>query len=129
MSSKLTVIAFSLAFGTALSAYYLARATPAEALRSSPTLQQGADGRMLYLKNCRTCHGATGEPSGENKTKYPKIKALNDAAFVATLSDDSMLVVLRKGKGKDMKSWTDKLTPPEMAAVVTYVRTLPAKKG
>ena len=87
-----------------------------------------ADGRMLYLKNCRTCHGATGQPSGETKEKYPKIKALNDAAFLATISDDSMLTILKKGKGKDMKSWKDELTLPEMTAVVAYVRTLPTKK-
>lgn len=87
-----------------------------------------ADGRMLYLKNCRTCHGATGQPSGETKEKYPKIKALNDAAFLATISDDSMLTILKKGKGKDMKSWKDEFTLPEMTAVVQYVRTLPTKK-
>ena len=89
---------------------------------------QDADGKTLYLQNCRTCHGATGMPSGENKEKYPKIKALNDAAFLARLSDDSILTVLKKGKGKDMKSWTEKLNPAEMVAVVKYVRTLP-KKG
>ena len=68
-------------------------------------------------------------PAGENREKYPKIKALNDAAFLAGLSDDSILTVLKKGKGKDMKSWTDKLNPAEMVAVVKYVRTLPSKKS
>ena len=100
-----------------------ARATPA------PLLAQDADGRMLYLKNCRTCHGATGQPSGENKEKYPKIRALNDAAFVNGITDDSLLAVLKKGKGTDMKSWSDKLSPAEMMAVIKYVRTLPGKKS
>ena len=100
-----------------------ARATPA------PLLAQDADGRMLYLKNCRTCHGATGQPSGENKEKYPKIRALNDAAFVNGITDDSLLAVLKKGKGTDMKSWSDKLNPVEMLAVIKYVRTLPGKKS
>ena len=89
---------------------------------------QDPDGRALYLKNCRTCHGATGMPSGENKAKYPKIKALNDPAFLARLTDDSVHTVLIKGKGEDMQSWTDKLSAPEMLAVVKYVRTLPGKK-
>ena len=88
---------------------------------------QDADGKVLYLKNCRQCHGATGQPSGENKEKYPKIKTLKDAAFLATISDDSMLTVLKKGKGTDMKSWSDKLNPAEMAAVIKYVRTLPGR--
>ena len=92
-------------------------------------VREDPDGRMLYLKNCRTCHGATGMPSGENKEKYPKIKALNDSAFLAKLSDDSLLKVLVHGKGEDMKSWSDKLSHEELEAVVKYVRTLPRKKG
>ena len=99
-----------------------------ESLVASAALTQDVDGRMLYLKNCRTCHGATGQPSGENKEKYPKIKALNDAAFLKGISDDSLLTVLKKGKGTDMKSWSDKLNPAEMAAVIKYVRTLPDRK-
>jgi mono/diheme cytochrome c family protein len=105
-----------------------------EELRSSTVAvasiaRQEPDGRLLYLKNCRTCHGATGLPSDENKEKYPKIKALNDAAFLGTLSDDSILTVLKKGKGKDMKAWNEKLNPAEMVSVVKYVRTLPTKKS
>ena len=68
-------------------------------------------------------------PSDENKEKYPKIKALNDAVFLAKLSDDSLLTVLKKGKGKDMKAWGEKLNPAEMVAVAKYVRTLPTKKS
>ena len=90
---------------------------------------QGADGRVLYLKNCRQCHSATGEPSSETKHKYPKIKSLNDSAFLAKLSDDSILTVMKKGAGKDMKSFSDKLTADEMRAVLEYVRTLPAKNS
>ena len=95
----------------------------------TPIVRQEPDGRLLYLKNCRTCHGATGLPSDENKEKYPKIKALNDAVFLSALSDDSILIVLKKGKGKDMKAWGDKLNPAEMVSVVKYVRTLPTKKS
>ena len=105
-----------------------------EELRSSAVtvasiVRQEPDGRLLYLKNCRTCHGATGLPSDENKEKYPKIKALNDAVFLGKLSDDSILTVLKKGKGKDMKAWGEKLNPAEMVSVVKYVRTLPTKKS
>ncbi|MEX1186855.1 MAG: NrfD/PsrC family molybdoenzyme membrane anchor subunit [Gemmatimonadaceae bacterium] len=83
------------------------------------------EGRAVYRRNCRTCHGATGEPSAETKRKYSTIPTLSDSAFLAGLSDDSMLVVLRNGKGKDMKSWSDILTEAEMAAVVSFIRTLP----
>ena len=53
----------------------------------------------------------------------------NDAVFLGALSDDSILTVLKKGKGQHMKSWSDKLNPAEMVSVVKYVRTLPTKKS
>ena len=87
------------------------------------------DGRPLYLKNCRQCHGATGEPSSETKHKYPKIVALNDSALMAKISDDSIMTVMKHGAGKDMKSFGDRLNHEEMEAVLKYVRTLPSKKS
>jgi len=87
------------------------------------------DGRTLYLKNCRQCHGATGEPSSETKHKYPKIKALNDSALMARIPNDSILAVMKHGAGKDMKSFGDRLNQEEMEAVLKYVRTLPSKKS
>lgn len=91
--------------------------------------QADPDGRTLYLKNCRQCHGATGEPSSETKHKYPKIKALNDSALMARIPDDSILAVIKRGAGKDMKSFGDRLNHEEMEAVLKYVRTLPSKKS
>lgn len=131
MKKKLLVVAF-MAIGTAalvVPARTFARLTRGTPESSGSLSVQDGDGRLPYLKNCRTCHGATGLPSGENKAKYPKIKALNDSSFLAHISDDSMLTVLKKGKGKDMKSWSDKLSEPEMKAVIKYVRTLPGKRG
>ena len=95
---------------------------------NEPAASQGADGRMLYLKNCRQCHSATGAPSSETKAKYAKIKSLNDSVFLASMSDDSVLTVIKKGAGKDMKSFADRMNAEEMSAVVKYVRTLPSKK-
>ncbi len=91
-------------------------------------VRQEPDGRMLYLRNCRTCHGANGVPSAETRAQYPEIKTLNDKVFLDRMSDADLLKVLKEGKGKDMKSWAGKLTVPEMEAVIKYVRTLPMKK-
>ena len=46
----------------------------------------------------------------------------NDAKFVASHSVDSIVKILTRGKGEDMKSFKLKLTPPEMVAVANYVR-------
>lgn len=116
-----TVVAAAL---SAVAALPLAR--PGAAARDA---RQTPDGKILYLKNCRQCHGATGEPSAESKHKYPKIPSLADTAFYTKRSDDSLRVVVEKGKGRDMKGfYPDKLTKEEVGAVVEYMHTLPAKK-
>lgn len=120
-----SVVSTTLLVGTAGSA---SPAKHGSRLTDASAFLQDTDGRAIYLKNCRTCHGATGDPNSENRRKYPKIKALNDSTFMHGISDDSLLTVLKKGAGKDMKPWNDKLSAPEMAALIKYVRTLPAKK-
>ena len=85
---------------------------------------EAPDGKTLYLKNCRQCHGATGTPSSQSLHKYPKIKTLSDAAFRAARSNDSRVAVMKKGAGRYMKYFKDKLTADEMTEIAKYVRTL-----
>ena len=89
-----------------------------------PLAAQAPDGQALYREHCKECHGAAGRPTKQALGKYKDIKAF-DAAFLAARSDDSLLVVLKHGvkDGKEMKSFKEKLSPEEMAAVVKYVRT------
>ncbi|MBI4501579.1 MAG: cytochrome c [Gemmatimonadetes bacterium] len=86
----------------------------------APRLQaQGPDGKALYDKNCKTCHGAQGAPPAAlaKKMKIPTI----DAAYLAKVSDDSILKVMTNGS-KNMKPMKDKLTEPELAAIGKHVR-------
>ena len=89
---------------------------------------QAPDGKALYEENCRKCHGVRGTPPKTMKEKFPKIATFN-AEFIAKRSDDSVVKVLMKGVGKaeDMKSFKDKMSPEEMAAVAKYVRELASK--
>lgn len=96
---------------------------------SASAAAQASNGKTLYLKNCRTCHGTTGEPTHLALSQYPKIPRFADSAFQAGISDDSMKAVLMHGAGKDMKSFEKKLTPAEMDAVIEYVRTLAKPKS
>lgn len=90
---------------------------------STTAAAQAPDGRALYDENCRKCHGVKGTPPLTMKKKYAKI-ATFDAEFILKRSDDSVVKVLTKGKGEDMKTFKDKMTPAEMAAVAKYVREL-----
>jgi mono/diheme cytochrome c family protein len=56
------------------------------------------------------------------QTRFPKIASF-DSKFFATHSQDSIVTVLKNGKGQDMKSFKDKLTTEQMRAVAAYMRT------
>lgn len=83
---------------------------------------QTPDGTGLYRENCRTCHGTAGKPTQRALSQYPKIPTM-DSAFFAGRSADSIVTILTHGKGKDMKSFTAKLSPAEMRAVAEYIRS------
>lgn len=82
---------------------------------------QTPDGQAIYREECRTCHGAAGKPTQRAVGQYKHMPTL-DAAFLANRSQDSIVAVLNHGLGKDMKSFKDKLSPVEIAAVAKYVK-------
>jgi mono/diheme cytochrome c family protein len=83
--------------------------------------QQEPAGKAPYEANCRKCHGVRGVPPKTMKAKFPKI-ATFDADFFSKRTDDSVVTVLTKGKGDDMKSFKDKMTHEQMVAVAAYIR-------
>ncbi len=97
--------------------------TSAAATRASAQL---VDGKPIYELHCRECHGVRGVPPQNMQVKYDRI-ATFDAAFIKRRRDDSIVTILTRGKGKNMKSFKDKLTPDEMISVAMYVRELAHK--
>ena len=114
-------------FGAAL---LLSSAAPVAAAQE-PAAAPEPDGAALYRQQCRSCHGARGVPPARMMTLYPTLKTLADSSLQAHLPTDSIVAVLRHGRGKDMKSFTDKLSPAEMLAVARFVKSLgsPAPTG
>lgn len=88
---------------------------------------QEPNGQAVYKEECKSCHGLNGIPPQRAVAKYKKIKALGDSGFVAALSTDSIVKILKKGIDKNMKSFSDKLSEPEMHAVATYIKELAEK--
>lgn len=99
----------------------------ASLLFAAPLLSQSVDGKELYDKNCKECHGAVGTPAKITLVKFPRIVTF-DSAFVAHHSVDSIVKILTKGKNDDMISFHRDLTDNEMTALAQYIRKLGTRK-
>ena len=89
---------------------------------ASALAAQTPDGKTTFEQSCRACHGTRGIPSAA-MVKMMKVPNL-DAGYFAKHNEDSVVVVLKKGRGTNMKSFTGKLTPDQMQSVAHYIREL-----
>jgi len=83
---------------------------------------QAARGREVYTSNCARCHGADGT-SHTSMGQMTEAPDLTDAAWQSRRSAARMIASVTNGRG-EMPSFRRKLTRPEIAAAVAYVRTL-----
>jgi len=74
----------------------------------------------LYKSKCQVCHGADGK--GSSTGRAIGVKAFSDPD-VAKQSDNELIDVIRKGKGK-MPGYEGKLTDVQIKSLIKYVRTL-----
>jgi mono/diheme cytochrome c family protein len=99
------------------------RANPLEA-----TPQIIAQGRELYMLECASCHGATGNNDGDQApsdladTRKPADPSLHNE------SDGSLFWKIGEGRGSMPSTW-DVLSDPERWAIVLYLRTLAPEPG
>lgn len=91
-------------------------------------VEQAVDGKAVYLKSCKECHGVLGAPTKASLRKYSKIPNFTDSTWFKERQDSVLVKAVAKGKGRDMKGFADKLSKDEITAVVAYIHTL-HKKG
>ncbi len=84
-----------------------------------------AAGKELYLRYCRTCHGADGRAQVDmvEFLAYPP-SDLTDDIWRHGSSDGEIFVITRDGTLDDMEAFGDRLTTEQLWHVVNYVRTL-----
>ncbi len=104
-------------------------ALPIAATAQQPAAAGEPDGAALYRQNCRSCHGARGVAPARMLTIYPTLKTLADSTLQAHMTVDTIVAVLRHGRGKDMKPFADRLSPAEMTAVAKFVKTFGSPAG
>ena len=85
---------------------------------TSARAQAGAN---TYKAKCMMCHAADGSgstPAGKSMGAIP----FSSAALIKA-SDADLIAATTNGKGK-MPAYKSQLTPPQIADVITYIRTL-----
>ena len=98
------------------------------AARTAETLQLG---QVTYEDNCQACHGALGvgeapdDPEARDEFGF-KAPALDDSMHAWHHSDANLKTVIREGSDRNerMIAWQEQLSADEIAAVVTYIKSL-----
>lgn len=108
-SARILAAGLILTVGSALAVACTSGSTPA-APSDDPAL---VEGQRIYSSNCASCHGSKGDGgygkklAGVVATKYPNV--------------DDQIAIITNGKGA-MPSFSQKLSPEQIAAVTRYTR-------
>jgi mono/diheme cytochrome c family protein len=88
-------------------------------LIAAPALAADVDGKALFDSKCAMCHGKDGvaKPMAKGSANF------NDAAWQKATTVEAVEKIATDGKGK-MKGYAGKLTPEEIKAVASHVKTL-----
>ena len=73
------------------------------------------DGKAIFLANCASCHQANGQGS----ELFPALAGNK----TVTAADPSLAIATVEHGRNVMPSWKGRLTPADIAAVLTYVRS------
>ena len=79
-------------------------------------------GRAVYTSNCVRCHGA----DGQGRTRLAETVEppdMSDPAWQRARGDSRMIASVANGRGQ-MPAFKKKLSRPDIAAAIAYVRTL-----
>jgi len=97
-------------------------------LRATPA--QVADGEGLYLQQCASCHGPTGAGDGMYAHSLSKLPPeIGTFAWQVGRNDDSLARMVHGGMPGTSMPGAPMLTDAQVRALVSYVRTLPAKNA
>jgi len=107
-----------------IAAAVVALALGAAATAQAQQAQAAPDAAALWARNCASCHGTAGVPNPAMVRSMGAIPDFSDAHTVAGLADSTMVNVITNGKGRTMPAYRTRLTPEQVRALVTYVKSL-----
>ncbi|MCR4318731.1 MAG: cytochrome c [Candidatus Brocadiaceae bacterium] len=83
------------------------------------------DAGKLYATHCVTCHDANGKPTDIGAAL--ESSDLSDAAWQAKATDEQIIKQINDGTPEKMEAFKEKLSPDEVNALVTVVRSFGKK--
>lgn len=82
-----------------------------------------AAGKAVYHKHCESCHGVSGDGTGDRAQELSVMPTdFTDAGEMRHLTDGELFWKITHGR-RPMPSFKDKLTETERWQVVAYIRT------
>lgn len=86
-------------------------------------------GKKLYARHCASCHGPNGKGDGGMALSGGEPSDLTDEKWDYGSTDGEIFVAIRDGVSSDMLAYKDKLNEKQIWQVVTFLRSLGAKKA
>jgi cytochrome c oxidase cbb3-type subunit 3 len=87
-------------------------------------------GKEIYDQLCWRCHGRLGKSDGPvSDAMNPRPRDLTDRTYMATVSDDELLNVIKYGgvgvgKSPAMMAFKDVLSDDDIGDLIAFIRTL-----
>jgi mono/diheme cytochrome c family protein len=103
-------------------------ASPAPTAAPSASVDEFANARANYAKNCEGCHGPEGE-GGPVKVDNKQIKVPSLHAEHAKKHSDAEIIDFITNGHEEMPAFKDKLRPEEVTELVRYVRKVYQGRG
>ena len=75
-------------------------------------------GELLWQQNCARCHGTDGRGGREAQLSFAS------AEWQSQIDDATIARTIAGGKPPNMPSFADLLTPKQITALVTHIRTM-----
>ena len=85
--------------------------------------------RPIFNQMCAGCHGTQGNGQEGTKSGFvPRVPTLADKAYMASVPDDYLTMIIKKGgaymgKIAAMPAWETKLSDEEINDIVALIRT------
>jgi mono/diheme cytochrome c family protein len=88
-----------------------------------------AKGKELYDQMCAGCHGVRGDGGEGHRGGFsPHVTTLAQKEYMALVSDDYLMLVVKKGgafvgKIATMPAWEKRLSDDEIRSIIAHIRT------